>query len=87
MDFAARSAWSRGAHLPEVVLLAPAADVGRIDICLLTPKPLGLGVRFQSFLLVAGEDRHEQPIFGQSPDLGQEFPCPFDGLGLEVIAK
>ena len=85
MDLAARAAGAGGAHFPEVVLLAPSADAIGRHVAL--PDRLGFGVRLQVLALVTGEDGDVQAVLVQLPDVGQQLPCPLDGLGLEVVAK
>ena len=85
VDFGARSTRPCLAHLPEVVLFVGRkyAVVGNVR--------LPLGTRFvigrQSISLVPAKDSDVQAIFVEPVAVGEQFPRPVDGLGLEVVAK
>ena len=80
VDFTAGAAGTGTvADFPEVVGLAHAEHVGGIHADLLGPDLHGLVV-----LLVDGD---VEAILGHAQNLGDKFPGPLGGLGLEVIAE
>ena len=85
VDFGARSAGPRFAHFPEVVLFVGRKNAVVCDVL------LPLGARFivcgQPVALVATEDGDVQAILVEPVAVGEQFPRPVDGLGLEVVAK
>src|SRR5207244_8007056 len=81
------SAWSRLAHLPEVVFLAPSVEVGRVNVGLRPPELESLVIGLQTFRLVPGKYRGVKPFLVQIPNFGQQLPGPGDGFFLEVIAE
>ena len=78
IDLAAGAAGA-GAVLPEIVLLAEAHHVGRVDPHFLCPNIVGLVV-----VLI---HRDVQKLGGNLQHLRQEFPRPCGSLALEIILK
>ena len=79
MDFAARAAGARLAHFPEIVLLAEAQDVRRVDVRDRAPE-LGR-------LVVVGVHRGPEAGLRELPYFGEQLPGPGDGLLLVVVAE
>ena len=79
VQFAARTAGTRVAHLPEVVLVAEPLDPLHRHPDLLVPDRLGL--------VIGVVDGDPQPVAVESPSFGGEFPGPGDRLVLEVVAE
>ena len=86
VNFRARAARS-GAMLPEVILLAEAEDAVFGDADHVAPD--GEGLVICGGRLVAREDGRIEAVRLKADPLGagQEFPCPGNGLLLEVIAE
>ena len=86
VNFRARAARA-GAMLPEVILLAEAEDAVFGDADHVAPD--GEGLVICGGRLVAREDGRIEAIRLKADPLGagQEFPCPGNGLLLEVIAE
>ncbi len=79
VNFTARTAGANIAHLPEVVLFSETQNVVGIDIGHFRPELRRFVISFI--------DGGIEAIFGQFPDIGQQFPSPADGLFLIVVAK
>ena len=79
VDLRARSARTRLAHLPEVVLVAEALDAVHRDADLVVPDLLRL--------FVAVVDGDPELVAVEAEHLGDELPRPRDGVGLEVVAE
>ena len=84
VDLAARPAWARLGHPPEVLVVAG------VDVA-----PLRHPLRRQADLvapdvpgdLVVRVGRRGQPLRRDPEVLGQEAPCPVDRVALEVVAE
>ena len=93
MKLAARAAGAGVAHHPEVVFLVAVDDVDfRVKAGgaeLRGPGVIGFLVEVAgvAFGLVGGIDRRIEPVLGELPDFGDQFPGPLDGLLLEIVAE
>ena len=85
VDFRAGAARSRLAHFPKVVLLVCRENpvVGHV----LLPLRAGLVVCGQAVALISAKHGDVQAILVQLVAVGEQFPRPVDGLGLEVVAE
>ena len=91
MDFTARSTRAGVPHHPKIILFAAFDDVligiesfGFEQLC---PYSMGLGIKFGRITWVRLVNSGVEALFGETPNLGQEFPGPIDGLFLKVVAK
>ena len=85
MDLRARTARTRIAHLPEVVVLVAVDDVvGRYVLC---PVTCSLVVALQTFLLAALEHGNVEVLWVELQYFSKVFPCHIDGTLLEVVAE
>ena len=85
VNFGARTTRSGRAHFPEVVFLVEPRDAIRRNKA--TPQFRSLFISRQAVGLITGKHRDVQSFGRQAPDLSQQFPRPFDGLGFEVVAE
>ena len=58
-----------------------------IDVGDGAPQFLGLAIGLEPFGRIAHENRCVQARFVELPDVGEQFPGPFDGFALEVVAE
>ena len=85
MDFGARTARTRVAHLPEVIMFVTVDDtVFRQE---LRPDLSGLVVSLEVVLLASLEDRRVKAVRVDLQHIHEVFPCPGDRLLLEVITE
>src|SRR5688572_9282504 len=84
MNFAARAAWSRLAHLPEIILAAEAQNslFGRAD---LMPKLLSVFIWSNLLIAFVNGEPHAPRIHFEFID--QKVPGKLNGVFLEVIAE
>ena len=85
MDFRAGTTGTRVAHFPEVVVLVAVEDVVFREE--LFPVAGSFIVPFQSFLGASFEDRGIEVGRVDFQHVYQVFPCPADGLLLEIISE
>src|SRR5262245_43695107 len=78
VDFRTRTARTRVAHLPEVVLFVEAQNAGAGNSDLL-PEFFGLGVLLK--------DGDPEPVFGQGEVFGKKIPGVADRVLLEIRAE
>ena len=85
VNLATRTARTRFAHLPEVVVLVAEDDVVLGQILF----PIVVSLLVHRHALLGGTLKHGgvEPILGHTIDLGQQLPSPINGLLLEVVAK
>ncbi len=83
VQLGAGAARARVAHHPEVVFAVAGEDLlgGQVAF----PKSFGFEVGFGFF--VAAEVGGVDAVFGQAPDLRDQFPRPFDGFFFEIVAE
>mmetsp|Transcript_30041 Transcript_30041/g.68240 ORF Transcript_30041/g.68240 Transcript_30041/m.68240 type:complete len:689 (-) Transcript_30041:287-2353(-) len=86
VNLCARTARASVTHLPEVVLHVEGQDLALRQV-LLPDVPSLVVRRHIGLLRVATVVRRVQTIGVDLVDLGQQLPCPADGLLLEVIAE
>ena len=79
MNLRTGAAGTRLAHFPEVILLGKLQNVSGINVRDFLPDGNGLVI-----ILI---DCRPQPLLGQAPDLGEQFPAPADRLALVIIAE
>ena len=79
MDLAARAARTCVAHLPEVVVLVQAENMFRVNVRIFEPELLSL--------VVLSENRDVKARFVEFENFGDEFPCVFYRIFLEVVAE
>ena len=85
MDFRTGTARPGFAHFPEVVFFVSGQNpvVGHV----LLPLGARLDVFWQPIAGIPSEDGDVEAFGVQAITVGQEFPCPVDGLGFEIVAK
>ena len=76
MDFGTRAARAGFAHFPEVVLLIKFQDVVMRYVSVVLPE--------RRRLVIRPVDRDPEPVLGQFPYLGQQFPRPGNRFLLEA---
>ena len=87
MNLRARPTRSGVTHLPEIVLLAPAGNMRGVDVGDGFPEFLSFLVGRQALRLIAAEHGRIQPVFFESPDVGEELPGPTDRVFLEIVTE
>ena len=85
VDFAARSARTGLAHLPEIVVLV--AQKYMVLRHMLEPGLPGLGVEFGAVFCGTLEHCRIELGLVNAVHLGEQFPGPVYGLGLEIVAE
>ena len=85
MDFAAGTAGTRIAHLPEIVVLVAQQDVVLRQVA--QPRAAGVLVQGGAVGFVALEDGGVEDGSIDLVHLGQQLPCPINGLVFEIVAE
>ncbi len=85
VDFGARTAGTRFAHFPEVVLLVPIDDAVFADMFF--PVAISLHVSRLSVLFITTKNSHVKSVLVDLHHLSKVFPSIGDGFLFEIIAK
>ena len=85
VDFGARAAGTRRAHLPKIVMLI--AEKYSVGGQVFEPIRFSLVVGFEILLLVALKNRCVKAVFVEFDDFGKELPRPIDDFFLEIVAE
>ena len=85
MNFGTGPARTGVAHFPEIILFTSVNNsFSRYNF---VPVSKRFVIPVKQLSRVAAENRYIKPVFINAINFGKQFPCPFDGFFLEIIAK